>query len=281
MKQLLSFRRFPTIADLVVMVLLFFASQILFGEIVRLAGFMPPETAPVDKVDIEVYTDQQLALGRYVAFIYPFSMLFSIVIMWAYIRLRSGKKSIHIRHSVSGFNPSVVFVGVVWLLAAQILLEPLMTLLPQSEGRGIGQGVWACLTAMVFAPVFEELLCRGVIFEMIHKRWGDKMTIFISSLFFGLMHLDAATAIVAIVAGVIFGVLYVRTSSLFVTIIIHSINNAMAFALISFGVGNISLKDILGGGTIYWVVYGVAAAIFVACCIEAYFQVFRRKNSVK
>jgi membrane protease YdiL (CAAX protease family) len=263
------------------MVLLFFVSQMLFGAIVRIAGFLPPETVSIDKVDIEVYTAQQLALGRYVAFVYPLSMLFSIAIMWLYIRLRSGKKSIHIRYSVSGFNPSVVFVGVVWLLAAQILLEPLMVLLPQSEGRGIGQGVWACLTAMLFAPIFEELLCRGLIFEMIRKRWGDKMTILISSLFFGLMHLDVATAIVAIVAGVIFGVLYVRTSSLFVTIIIHSINNAMAYALISFGVGNVSLKDILGGGTMYWVVYGIATIIFLACCVEAYFQVFRKRNNQK
>ena len=83
-------------------------------------------------------------------------------------------------------------------------------------------------------------------------------------------------AIVAIVAGVIFGILYVRTSSLFTTIIIHSINNAMAYTLIAFGVGDVSLYEHLGGSTIYWVVYGIAAAVFVACCIEAYFQVFRR-----
>ena len=86
--------------------------------------------------------------------------------------------------------------------------------------------------------------------------------------------------IVAVVAGIIFGVLYVRTSSLYTTIIIHSVNNAMAFALICFGVGDVSLKDILGGGTVYWTVYGVAVAIFVACCIEAYFKVFKEKKRV-
>lgn len=271
-----SFRRFPTIADLMVMVLLFFVSQLLIGEVVRMVGFLPPETMPINEVDIETYTAQQLALGRYVAIVYPVTMLFSIAVMWLYIRMRGGKRPVRIRHSVSGFNPSVVLVGVVWLLAAQIILEPLMTLLPQSEGRGIGRGAWACVTALISAPVLEELLCRGVVFEMLRKRWGIKMSIFISSLFFGLMHLDWATAMVAIVAGVIFGILYVRTSSLFTTIIIHAINNAMAFALIAFGVGDVSLFDILGGGVIYWVAYGVAVAIFVACCIEAYFQVFKR-----
>ena len=272
------FRRFPTVADLVVMVLLFFVSQMFVGFVAQAIGFVAPETMPIGEVDVELYTAQQIALGRYVAVLYPLSMLFSIAVMWAYLRVRSGKKPIRIRYSVSGFNPTVVLVGVVWLLAAQILLEPLMALLPPSDGRGIGKGVWACVTAMVSAPIFEELLCRGLLFETIRKRWGATTTIFISSLFFGLMHLDVATAVVAVVAGIIFGVLYVRTSSLFTTIIIHSLNNAMAFALISFGVGDVSLKEILGGGTGYWVVYGVAVVIFVACCIEAYFRVFRTRE---
>lgn len=276
MKLNLSLQKFPTVADIVVMVLLFFASQIAVGSVAQILGFIPPETMAASVVGIETSTAQQLVLGRYVAIIYPITMLFSIAVLWLYVRLRGGKRPIYIRHSISGLNPSVVLVGVVWLLAAQILLEPLMTLLPQSEGRGIGRGAWACVTALVSAPVLEELLCRGVLFETLRKRWGAMVSVFLSSLFFGLMHLDWATMVVAIVAGVIFGILYVRTSSLFATIIIHSINNAMAFALIVFGVGDVSLFDILGGGTIYWVAYGVAAAIFVACCIEAYFQVFRR-----
>ena len=153
-----------------------------------------------------------------------------------------------------------------------------MSLLPPSEGRGLGRGVWACFTAVVSSAVLEELLCRGLIFETFHKRWGKKTSILFSSLFFGLIHLDPATAVVAVVAGMIFGVLYVRTSSLYTTIIIHSINNAMAFALICFGVGDVSFSEIVGGGALYYILYGVAVAIFVACCIEAYLKVFRTRK---
>ena len=271
-------KRFPTVGDMAILLLLFFVSQMVVGSVLRTFGIVAPEVSAIDTVDIETYMNEQVALGRYTALVYPLSMLFSIAVLWLYVRLRGGKRAIHIDHSASGFNPSVVLVGVLWLIAAQIILEPLLSYLPQSEGRGLGRGFWACFTAIVTSAVLEELLCRGLLFEVLHRRLGVKMSILFSSLFFGLIHIDAATAVVAIVAGLIFGVLYVRTSSLYATIIIHSINNAMAFALICFGVGDMSLYDIIGGGVIYWSIYGVAAAIFVACSIEAYFKVFRKGN---
>ena len=265
-------RAFPTYGDIVAMVAIFFVSQIVYGVILRCAGVNPPMVSAIDDVDIETYMNEQVALGRYVAFIYPLSMLFSIALLWLYIRLRGGSRAIHIRHSASGFNPSVVLVGVLWLLAAQIILEPLMTMFPQNQGQGVGRGVWACITAVLTSAVLEELLCRGVIFETLHKRWGIKRSIFISSLFFGLIHFDPATAIIAVVAGMIFGVLYVRTSSLYTTIIIHAVNNAMAYSMICFGVGDISFSDMVGGGVVYYILYGVAVVIFVAASVEAYFK---------
>jgi membrane protease YdiL (CAAX protease family) len=257
-----------------VMLLLFFAVQLVIGVVLNACGFVAPETSAIDAVDIETYMNQQIALGRYTAIVYPLLFTISIAILWLYVRMRGGRRAIHIRHSASGLNPSVILVGVVWLFAAQIMLEPLMSYLPQNEGNGLGRGIWACVTAVVSAAVLEELLCRGLVFEVLHRRLGVKTSIFFSSLFFGMMHFDVSTAIVAVVAGIIFGVLYVRTSSLYTTIIIHSINNALAFAMTCFGVGDLSLYDIVGGGVAYWVVYIIAITIFIACSVEAYFKVF-------
>lgn len=274
-------RRFPSIVDMGIMLLLFFVSQLLFSLILAAFGFVLPATSAIDAVDVETYMNEQVALAHYTAIVYPLSFLFSIGLLWLYVRLRGGKKAIHIRHSAAGFNPTMVLFGVVWLMAAQIVLEPLMSVLPSSESRGLGRGIWACLTAVCSAAILEELLCRGLIFETLHKRWGVKTSILFSSLFFGLMHLDFATMIVAVVAGVIFGILYVRTSSLYTTIIIHAINNAMAFAMICFGVGDMSLRDIVGGGVPYYVAYGVATLIFVVFFVESYFKVFRGRTNLE
>ena len=274
-------QKFPTVGDLLMLLLLFVLSQVVFSAVINAFGVVAPITSAIDAVDIETYMNEQEALGRYIATIYPLSMLFSIGTLWCYVRLRGGRKTIRIRHSARGFDPIIVLVCVMWLLAAQIVLEPLMSLLPQHDGRGLGRGIWACVTAVFSAAVLEELLCRGLLFETLHRRWGAKTSILFSSLFFGLIHSELSTAIVAVVAGVIFGVMYIRTSSLFSTIIIHSINNAMAFAMISIGVGDMSLYDVIGGGVFYWVIYVVAAAIFVGCCTEAYIRVFRDKRITK
>jgi membrane protease YdiL (CAAX protease family) len=130
---------------------------------------------------------------------------------------------------------------------------------------------------VISSAVLEEVLCRGLILETFRKRWGVKTSILLSSLFFGIIHLDWATSIVAVVAGIIFGILYVRTSSLYTTIIIHAVNNAMAFALICFGVGDTPLHDIIGNEMVYYVVYGVAVVVFVAASAESYFRLFRNK----
>jgi hypothetical protein len=52
----------------------------------------------------------------------------------------------------------------------------------------------------------------------------------------------------------------------------------MAFALICFGVGDVSFSEIVGGGATYYTLYGIAVAIFVACSVETYLKVFKIKK---
>ena len=264
--------------DVAVMLLLFVLAQGVAGILFQVFGFVAPETSPIDAVDIECYMAQQEAYARYTAIAHPLLFSLSILVMWLYARIRGGRKVIRIRHSASGFNPSILLFGVLWLVASQIILEPLLGLLPSSDGSGIGRGMWAAFTAIVSAPIFEELLCRGVLFEVLNKRWGVKVSILISAVFFGLLHLDPANAVVATVAGAILGTLYVRTSSLYATIIIHAINNALAFTLISFGINDMSFAEMLGGGVTYYVVYGISALIFVWASVEAWVKVLSKNK---
>ena len=269
-------RVFPEWWDILVMLLLFAVAQMFFGLVLQMVGIVTPSTSAIDAVDIETYMNEQSALGRYTALVHLTSFLFSIGVLWLYARIRGGKGVIHIRHKASGFNPSVLLMGVLWLMSSQVVLEPLLELLPADDGHGIGRGMWAAFTAIVSAPILEELLCRGVLFEVLNKRWGVKVSIFVSALFFGLLHFSPANAIVAVFAGLIFGVLYVRTSSLYVTIIIHAINNALAFALISFGIDDMSFAEMLGGGLVYYVVYALSVVVFVGASVEAWFKVLKK-----
>ncbi len=269
---------FSTIGDMVVMVLLFFVVQLLCGLVMGATGVLPPALSPTDAVDAEVYMNEQEQLGRYTAMVYPLLMSLSLVVIWLYARLRGGKGAVKIGHSIAGLNPTVILVGVLWLVSAQVILEPLTLLLPESESAGVGRGVWAWVTIAISAPILEELLCRGVFYESVKKGCGMLGAIILSALFFGLIHYDPATVVVALVAGLIFGVLYERTSSIFTTMIIHSLNNIVAFSLICFGVEDLSFSEAIGGGTPYYILYAVACVIFLAASVEAYFKVFKKKK---
>lgn len=281
MNQPKFMRRFPSFADAIVMLLLFFVAQFVASLLLRCFGVVVPEALPYNTTDIEDYTVREVARGEAIAIAYPLSMLLSLALLWGYVRLRGGK-GLHIRHSVAGLNPNIILLGVVWVLSAQVVLEPLVTLLPSYDATGVGRGFWACVTACVSAPVLEELLFRGVILESVRRGWGAVVAVVVSALLFGLIHVQPATVVVGVVAGLIFGLMYLRTSSLFSTIIIHSVNNAIALMLIHIGAGGKPLSEVVGGGRPYYIIYGVAVLLFVAISVDSCSRlIIRHKRSKK
>lgn len=268
-------KAFPAVGDILVIMVLFFVTQTLTAVLMSLCGLHLPEISDLQVEDIESYMRAQILRGEGMAVLYPVSMTVSLLAIYLYIRFRGGRRSFA-GFSAAGFNPNIILSGTVWVIAAQIVLEPLMAMLPSIENAGVGRGFWACVTAVVLAPVFEEILCRGLVLETVRRRWGDAVAVLISALFFGLVHVEPSTALAGFVIGGIFGTIYIRTHSLFSTIILHSINNAFAFALICFGLDDVPLGDILGGGSVYHAVYGISVLIFLLFSVEAWRKVFRR-----
>lgn len=268
-------KAFPAVGDILVIMVLFFVTQTLTAVLLSLCGLHLPEISDLQVEDIESYMRAQILRGEGMAVLYPVSMMVSLLAIYLYIRFRGGRRSFA-GFSAAGFNPNIILSGTVWVIAAQIVLEPLMAMLPSIENAGVGRGFWACVTAVVLAPVFEEILCRGLVLETVRRRWGDAVAVLISALFFGLVHVEPSTALAGFVVGGIFGTIYIRTHSLFSTIILHSINNAFAFALICFGLDDVPLGDILGGGSVYHAVYGISVLIFLLFSVEAWRKVFRR-----
>lgn len=84
--------------------------------------------------------------------------------------------------------------------------------------------VLAQALAGVLAAAMEELLFRGVLLARWERRWGPVRAAVASSLCFGVLHLDLLGAFAF---GMVMCVLYLRTRSLLVPILCHSLNNAV------------------------------------------------------
>jgi len=83
------------------------------------------------------------------------------------------------------------------------------------------------LTAVVLAPVIEEIMHRGVVHQAIRTRWGVFPSMLASSALFSVMHFYTPLGLLSVfVSGMIFAWLYERTRSLWPPILCHALLNA-------------------------------------------------------
>jgi hypothetical protein len=122
------------------------------------------------------------------------------------------------------------------------------------------------LVVAIFAPIFEEWLCRGMVLRGLLTKMKPVWAIVISAAFFAVIHANPWQALNAFLIGLVMGYVYFKTGSLILTMIIHFINNGTSVVL-----SNIeSLKDydywidILGKQD-YTIVFLVSCVILAAC----------------
>lgn len=95
-----------------------------------------------------------------------------------------------------------------------------------------GQLFFPILLAIIVAPFCEEVLFRGFLYSGIKKYLGIRWAIILSALFFGFAHLEWAIVIPLIFVGAVCAYLYEKSSSLWIPIAVHILNNAVSVAWI-------------------------------------------------
>ena len=135
---------------------------------------------------------------------------------------------------LGGFAMAVI-VSVATLAAAFVtdittkLLPPMPEFLEQVMKQLLNAPLWITLISVsVFAPFFEEWLCRGMILRGLLGRMSPFAAITISAAFFAVIHLNPWQAIPAFILGLLFGFVYYKTGSLKLTMLMHCANNTMA-----------------------------------------------------
>ena len=82
---------------------------------------------------------------------------------------------------------------------------------------------------LVYAPVVEELVFRGILLQRWAVKWGVRSGVIASSVLFGVLHYNNPIGLTLF--GLVMGLLYVRTNSLWVPIACHSLNNLAAVGI--------------------------------------------------
>ena len=134
---------------------------------------------------------------------------------------------------------TMTFAAIVMAIAAAFAIEPVSMLLPEMPAdiaeklAGMLNGpAWVTfISVSIFAPFFEEWLCRGIVLRGLLKKVKPAWAIIISAVFFALIHMNLWQAVPAFLMGLLFGYVYYKTGSLKLTMLMHFANNTMAFIL--------------------------------------------------
>ena len=89
-------------------------------------------------------------------------------------------------------------------------------------------GIAGILNACIFAPIGEEICCRGIILGgLLKTRCRPWIAILVSAIIFASFHGFGANFVTAMLFGILAGWLYWRTGSIIPGIIIHITNNSL------------------------------------------------------
>lgn len=88
--------------------------------------------------------------------------------------------------------------------------------------------LFALISAVILAPLMEELIFRGIIFNEAEKYKKGAFPIIISAILFGLLHINPLHIVAASFSGIILGIVYSKTRSLKITIFMHALNNLLS-----------------------------------------------------
>jgi uncharacterized protein len=195
---------------------------------------------------------------------------------WIFHRKRTSKTA----ERGYNFQPGTARVMVllaICVIALQIgILSPIVELIPMPEmikkifedlaGR---TDVFSFIAIVIAAPILEELLFRGIVLHGLLKRYSPVRSIIISSMLFGIVHLNPWQFIPAFILGILSGWVYSRTGKLTLSILIHMVNNLMAFISMTFwkeyGSLDVSLTELYGGPVNMALVILAAVGVAVTC----------------
>ena len=163
-------------------------------------------------------------------------------------------------------------------IAAGYIADPVVTLLPDMpefleqalESMVSGNVLINLLCVSVFAPFFEEWLCRGMVLRgLLARNVKPVWAILFSAFFFAFIHFNPWQAIPAFMLGCRFGYVYYKTRSLSRTMLMHCVNNTLAVVL-----GQIdSLKDMKSWMDVlepqlFWIIFA-ACVLFLVLGVRA------------
>jgi uncharacterized protein len=138
----------------------------------------------------------------------------------------------------------------------------------------IPQLIVAFIVIACFAGIGEELIFRGIIQNLLHKKFQNHhMAIWLSAIIFSAIHLQFFGFIPRMLLGALFGYLYVWSGSLWVPIVGHITNNGFIVIMMYLAKINVITTDVENLETPTYI-----TLLFTALCAGLIWVIYKQKT---
>ncbi len=193
--------------------------------------------------------------------------VFSLIVMVIFLWRRWATVS---RTYLRTWPVGVLFWVTLAALGTVIPSEAFLELVPLPDWSGESlEGLlgsrWGYLAVCIFAPLVEELVFRGAILRaLLETAQSHWVAITVSAVLFSAVHLNPIQMPHAFCLGLLLGWMYYRTGSVIPGIMLHWVNNTVAYAIYNIfpQYHEATLSDLFGGNTTK-----VALAVVFSLCI--------------
>lgn len=162
----------------------------------------------------------------------------------------------------------LAIIGAIFGIFVLDILEEMIELpnLLEDQFTGLSNSFIGAISIGLLGPIIEEFIFRESILGYMLRGGVNKwVAIGISSLVFGLVHLNPAQVPFAAAMGVILGIIYYKTGNIVIPSILHILNNSVAvWSMYSMGeeAKELSLTEMLGGTAM---AIGITIPVLVVC----------------
>lgn len=215
------------------------------------------------------------AFGKELSFLIYY--LFSVGGAFYFVHLKRKKLNGESEYNFGNSSGRIILLIFIAVIALQIgIVTPVIDLIPMPESIeklfnefSKQSSPYSFFAIVIAAPVFEELIFRGIVLDGLLKNYSPIKAILVSSALFGFVHLNPWQFVPAFLIGIFSGWVYYKTRQLTLSILIHLVNNGMAFG-VSFFIEPEAMEQSLTemyGGSINVILICLGATGVAACCI--------------
>lgn len=156
---------------------------------------------------------------------------------------KRSRKTPYIKLSVKKDFWKMIVIGFGWFFLGNIVVSILLYLLKDlpsitrifetfEEVSNLSSGFFLTfIVIVILAPITEELIFRGILFEEINRLFDYKFAIFSTALFFGIFHFNILQGVNAFLLAIILAIVYYYRKNILDSILIHMVNNFLALIL--------------------------------------------------